>query len=83
MTKRLSPEQIADLREDRSDAVRDLLGHIEAIEAELATERLTLFRERNDMNVVSGERDYYRDELAEAKAEIARLKEHTWPRGLK
>lgn len=65
-TKRLSPERIAEIRANAVEYPElygaDLRGHIDAIEAEL---KHTIAAWHDSQN-----------ELAEAKAEIARLRAH-------
>lgn len=76
MTKRLSPERIARWRERLTNGYQgseewEILGHIDAIEAEL-------LRVTNAFLDTAGrlgkDKDDLLKELAEAKAEIARLK---------
>lgn len=72
MTKRLSPERIAEWRKvvDRWENVglKEIIDHIDATDRELQTERACL-------KMLSDAARKYEKELAEAKAEIARLKE--------
>lgn len=82
MSKRLSPERIAGIQRNAtrrgcwpasSDDMRDLLSHIDAIEAELASAKKTV--EGMDVECVGAMNDYAlaKKELTEARAEIARL----------
>ena len=89
MTKRLSPERIAEIRGSWNARGHvgwepDLVGHIESIEAELQV-ALALIPDRNAMCIVCSETfpsahvhgcKVVKEELAEAKAEIARLTQH-------